>query len=135
MTPKWPIYVSNVSENASGRRLSVCGSKQGVSVVGCVQNIVRDFFRGPEGSPEKISTKTFRIQKSRIFQRISHTNNAFWLLQRTINFEPIPQVQKSRVLDTIGALRSANMRNMISVFDTLSHVNDRKKIVFGSFML
>ena len=27
------------------------------------------------------------------------------------------------------------MRNMISVFDTLSHVNDRKKIVFGSFML
>ena len=35
----------------------------------------------------------------------------------------------------IGALRSANMRNMISTFDTLSQVNDRNKIVFGSFTL
>ena len=45
---------------------------EGASGGVCVEMKVRDFFRGPEGPPEKISAKNFRSQKSRLFQSRSH---------------------------------------------------------------
>ena len=41
------------------------GSLEGVLVVVCVEIEEGDFFRGPEGRPEKISMKSFRSQMSR----------------------------------------------------------------------
>lgn len=80
-------YVLYHYEKASGWGLSVFRGIGGSS--GCV--LCRDwegrFFQGAEGSPEKISRKNCRSQKSRFFQKESCTH---WLpiaLQHTLTFK------------------------------------------------